>query len=348
MSKLLTVVTSTYNKGDRNRASIKSVLNQTFREFEYIIINDGSSDNTKEILSEFDDPRIAIINQTNQGFVKTMASVMSQIKTPYVAIQGAGDISLPDRFQEQIRYLEAYPDVGVVSGLVQQISASEIENLNYVQEIFNSSSKNIIKYHSTDEMINANIINHGEAMIRLKAYQDAGGYRHFFRYAQDRDLWLRILENYSLTRLGIPFYIKVTDPKFDVYGNPKKAEEQALFSLYARFLARSRKKRNKHLSETELKEIFLEYLEQHLSKADRDEVVGRVFRNALNTKYKMDEALNIIKKYNKYHRFIFILKVQQFLDKKTPIGGKICQWYYHKLEKRFLRFKSKIRRLATI
>lgn len=348
MNGLLTVVTSTYNKGDRNRASIQSVLDQTFRDFKYIIVNDGSPDNTQEILAEFDDPRLIIIHQENQGFLKTMISVMSQIETPYVAIQGAGDVSLANRFEEQIKYLETYPDVGVVSGLVQQISASEIDSLDRIRENFKSRDKNIIKYHSTDEMIKANIINHGEAMIRLSAYQEAGGYRSFFRYAQDRDLWLRVLESYSVARLGIPLYVKVTDPKFDVYGNPKKAEEQALLSLYARFLAGRHKEVNRHLSKNELEDLFPEYLEKYLSKADRDEVTGRVFRNALNTKYKIEEALGIIKKYNKYHRFIFILKVQQFLEKKTPIGGKICQWYYHKVEKRFLRFKSKIRRLAII
>lgn len=348
MSKLLTVVTSTYNKGDRNRASIQSILDQTFTDFEYIVINDGSPDNTEGILEEFNDPRLKIINQENQGFIKTMISIMNEIETPYVAIQGAGDISLPNRLQEQIKYLKAYPEVGVVSGLVQQISAADIANLDHTKEKLQSKNKKTIRYQSTEEMIKANIINHGEAMMSLSAYQKAGGYRSFFRYAQDRDLWLRVLENHSAVRLGIPLYIKVTDPKLDVYGNPKKAEQQALLSLYARFLSRNLRDSNKHLSENELEKTFSEYLDLHFSTADKYEVIGRVFRNALNTKYKIHEALNIIKKYDNYHRFIFILRVQQFLENHTPISGKICHWYYHKLEKNFLRFKSKIRRLAVM
>lgn len=346
MSKLLTVVTATYNKGDRNRASIQSILDQTHRDFEYIIINDGSPDNTREILSEFDDPRLRIIHQRNKGFVKTMVSTMKLIETPYVAIQGAGDISLPERLEKQLQWM-GRPDIGVVCGLSQQVNSSSFDPSRGLKTTFKRKQAKTVEYNDVQQMIKSNIANHGEVMVRMEAYRKAGGYRSFFRYAQDRDLWLRLLEDYSMVRLGEPIYIKVTDAKTDVYGNPSKAEEQALYSLFARYLARQRLQTGKDPLEGEGSKSFDFFVQKALSDSDKSEVIRRVFRNTLSSEYGIDEATRIIQKYAPQHHYIRLLKILKFMSGNVPYGGRACYWYYHTLELQALRVTAKLSKLTS-
>lgn len=349
MSKLLTVVTVTYNKGDRNRSSIQSILDQSFQDFEYIVVNDASPDNTKKILEEFDDPRLKIIHQENKGFVKTMISVMNQINTPYVAIQGAGDISLPERLEQQLKYLESRPDVGVVSATTYQAFEAKI-SIPKSSETFNRSEKpEKFEYTTIDQMIKTNIIDHGEAMIRMSAYREAGGYRAFFRYVQDRDLWLRILEKYSIVKLKQPLYVKVTNPKFDISGNPQKSEEQALYSLFARYLAQERVATGKDPLDERGESTFKHFIEA-LSESSKEEILSRVFRNTIKSKNStsresIEKAIAIIQKYSPKHQLIRSLKIFLFMIDKIPYGGEIYYRYIHNVKNNIERAKVKLSKL---
>lgn len=350
MSKLLTVVTATYNKGDRNRASIQSILDQTYRDFEYIVVNDGSPDHTKEILDEFRDPRLKIIHQENKGFIKTILSLMNSIDTPYVAIQGAGDISLPERLETQIKYLQSRPDVGVVSCTVHHLLDSEAQLPKEPAAIDPSEKLEKIEYHSVSQMIKANIVDHGEAMIRMSAYREAGGYRAFFRYVQDRDLWLRVLEKYAIVKLKPFLYVKVTDSKFDITGNPVKAEQQTLYSLFGRHLAAERLATGKDPLE-EHGQIAFESFLTTLNGPSREEVIRRVFRNTIRSKGEtsqesIDEAIEIIQKYSTDHTFIKSLKVFRAM-RNVPYGRVIYYYYYHLIRTNIQRVRVKLMKLAT-
>lgn len=352
MSKLLTVVTATYNKGDRNRASIQSILDQTHQDFEYIVVNDGSPDHTKEILDEFTDSRLKIIHQENKGFIKTIISLMNSINTPYVAIQGAGDISLPERLETQIKYLQSRSDVGVVSCTVHHVLDSEAQLPQLPQEPAEEPNERLekIEYHSVSQMIKANIIDHGEAMIRMSAYREAGGYRAFFRYVQDRDLWLRILEKYAIVKLKPFLYLKVTDSRFDITGNPVKAEQQTLYSLFGRHLAAERLATSKDPLE-ERGQIAFESFLSTLDKPSREEVIRRVFRNTIRAKEEtsqesIDEAIKIIQKYSENHTFIKSLKVFKAMQ-GVPYGSVIYYHYYHLVRTNIQRVRVKLIKLAA-
>lgn len=347
MVKLVTVITSTYNKGERNRASVQSVLNQSFADFEYIIVNDGSPDSTKDILREFSDPRLKTIHQENQGFTKTMVSIINQIETPYIAIQGAGDISLPHRLERQVEYLQSNPNVGLVAGIAKRFSASSaLSGFQSTQQFGFKKKQDIILYDSVDQMITTNIINHGEVMLRTSAYREAGGYRTFFQYAQDRDLWLRILEKgYFIVRIPETFYIWLSDAKADITGNPVKAEKQAFYSLFAQYLARQRELTGKDLLEENGSAAFEHYINNALNAADKIEIVKRVFRNSLRSRHMLDEAIEIVGRHAPEHRFYKFLKLLRFMNKHVPYGGEICCWYYKQVERRFLQGRKKMSRL---
>lgn len=245
---------ATYNKGCRNTVSIQSILDQTYEDFKYIIVNDGSPDNTKDILDGFHDPRLRVIHQQNKGFTKTMISIMKEIETPYVAIQGTGDISLINRLETQINFLEAKPNVGVVSSIVRQVPASRENSAQKVKlKPLNQPLGQIdfLEYSQIEQMLRSNIVNHGKAMLRMDACHSAGGYRSFFHYAQDRDLWQRILEKFSAVRLNLELYLKTVDSEFDIFSNPRKVEKQILFSLFVRRLAYNKLKSGKTVSDGE-------------------------------------------------------------------------------------------------
>jgi len=111
----ISVIMSVYNGEKYLREAIESILNQTFRDFEFIIINDGSTDKTSEILSSYNDPRIVIINnKRNIGLTKSLNKGLKMVKGEYIARQDADDVSLPERLERMVNFLDMNRDVGLL------------------------------------------------------------------------------------------------------------------------------------------------------------------------------------------------------------------------------------------
>lgn len=110
----ISVVMPVYNGEKYLREAIDSILNQTFSNFEFIILNDGSTDKTEEIILSYTDPRIVYVkNEENLQIVKTLNKGIALAKGKYIARMDADDISMPERFAKQFAFMEANPDVGV-------------------------------------------------------------------------------------------------------------------------------------------------------------------------------------------------------------------------------------------
>lgn len=176
---LVTVISIYYNRENYIYESIKSLLNQTLKNFNIIIVDDCSTDNTyQKILKTVDNsPYVKVLkNQMNKGFTKTLIETISTVNTKYVAIHGAGDISHPERLEYQLSYLENNKDVGLVTCDVSNIKRSKFYKTNI----------------TSDDLLIKNRITHGSVMFRLDIYHEAGGYRDFFTTRQDKDLWFRM------------------------------------------------------------------------------------------------------------------------------------------------------------
>ena len=102
---LISVILPVYNCEKYIRDSIQSILDQVFNDFELIIINDGSTDNTFGIIKSFSDDRIILVNQVNHGLTFSLNVGLSLAKGKYIARMDADDISLPDRFKKQVNFL---------------------------------------------------------------------------------------------------------------------------------------------------------------------------------------------------------------------------------------------------
>lgn len=107
---LVTVLMPAYNAGNYIAEAIDSILDQTYADFEFLIINDGSTDNTLQVIQQYNDPRIRVINQRNKGLIDTLNEGIEIAQGSIIARMDADDICFPARLQKQLDFLQANPD----------------------------------------------------------------------------------------------------------------------------------------------------------------------------------------------------------------------------------------------
>lgn len=126
-SKLISVLMPVYNtKEEFLRTAIESILNQTFSNFEFIIINDGSTNNAEDVILSYKDDRIIYLKQENQGIVAALNNGWDRAKGEYIARMDSDDISFPDRFEKQIEYLEKHSQYSLVGGYAEVIDSKNV------------------------------------------------------------------------------------------------------------------------------------------------------------------------------------------------------------------------------
>lgn len=195
---LVSVVMGVYNAQQCLATSIESILNQDFSNFELIIINDGSWDDTGRLCDQYvmKDSRVRGVHQENQGLTLSLIKGCAMARGAYIARQDADDVSLPTRFERQIALMEANPDaVMCATGIHACAPEGEVMDV-----IVPSGGKDAMTQRLRNEM--QGVPSHGCMLFRRDAYEKVGGYRPEFYYAQDADLWLRlgVVGNY----VGVP------------------------------------------------------------------------------------------------------------------------------------------------
>lgn len=178
-SPLVSVVLSTYNDEKYIKESIEAVLAQSFRDFEFIIWNDGSTDSTEAIIKSFQDDRIRYFYHENTGLGKALALACKEAKGKYIARIDGDDICLPCRFEKEVSYLESHPNVVLVSSSVF-----------YIDEKGNTLGKSFPWTWNRNIKHQLNIV-HPAAMFRRDAYIKTCGYQDV-KSAQDRILWSKM------------------------------------------------------------------------------------------------------------------------------------------------------------
>lgn len=121
INPMISVVMSVYNGEKYLDEAIESILKQTYKDFEFIIINDGSTDKSLEIIEKYkkQDERIVLISRENKGLIASLNEGIKKAKGKYIARMDADDISLPNRFEQQIKFLEKNPEIGVCGTWVE-------------------------------------------------------------------------------------------------------------------------------------------------------------------------------------------------------------------------------------
>jgi glycosyltransferase involved in cell wall biosynthesis len=196
MMPTLTVLMTVYNAGDYLAECVESILNQTYRDFTLLIIDDGSTDGSGEIAASFRDPRIRLLRLSkNIGQIAAMNKGLEMIETPLIARMDADDISMPQRFAHQVAYMENHPDTGICG--TYAIAFEGIKRFYYSYPCRSHDIK--------VKLLFENCLVHSSVMMRRELLD-----RHNLRYndqlkhSYDWELWQRAANHFDLA--NIPEY----------------------------------------------------------------------------------------------------------------------------------------------
>lgn len=181
----VSIIMPVYNGDKFLRAAIDSILNQSFKEFEFLIIDDGSTDTTKDIIASYKDRRIRPIeNIENIGLIATLNKGIYLAKGEFVARMDADDVSLPTRLEKQVDFISDHPDIGVLGTGFQLIDS---KGENYGLPIGFPTDHDFLKW----SLNFYSPIVHPSVMMNKAIIREIGGYSSLYVHAEDYDLWIK-------------------------------------------------------------------------------------------------------------------------------------------------------------
>lgn len=191
----VSVILPVYNGLPYLKSSIDSILSQSFRDFELIIVNDGSIDGSSNIVKSYNDPRIRFYEQENQGLVITLNKLVALSTGEYVARQDADDVSFFSRLEKQVEFLNANPDVAIVGTHAEIWETNTKTNRVHRHPVSDAS----IKFH----LLFDNPFVHSSVMIRKSVFDDIGFYLEGQQkcFPEDYELWSRVSRKYHLANI---------------------------------------------------------------------------------------------------------------------------------------------------
>jgi glycosyltransferase involved in cell wall biosynthesis len=192
---LITVCMPVYNAKRYLSEAIESILGQTFSDFEFLIIDDGSTDRSLAILKRYAarDARIRLSTRPNAGLVTRLNEMLHQARGELIARMDADDVALPERFARQVEFLRGHPEVDVVGGAQEHIDSKG----HHLHIHYDLQGHEEIQERALTGVCP---LNHPSVMMRREAVLAVGGYRAMMP-AEDLDLWLRMGERGRLANL---------------------------------------------------------------------------------------------------------------------------------------------------
>ena len=190
-SPAITVAMSVYNGEPFLAEAIESVLAQTFGDFEFLILDDGSQDESRETILRLAarDSRIRPILRENRGLIASLNQLIAEARAPLIARMDADDVCRPERFERQFAFLAAHPDHGVVGSW-----SEDIDELSQSIQVDGSAPDQPTSHEAFVESIETDgpLLCHPAVMYRAEVVRAVGGYHAAYRHCEDLDLWLRL------------------------------------------------------------------------------------------------------------------------------------------------------------
>lgn len=185
---LISIIIPAYNSAKYISLAVKSVLNQTYQDFELLIIDDGSTDNTKEIIESFKDKRIEYIYQNNTGAASARNTGIKKAKGEYIAFLDADDRWKPDKLARQIKEITCNPETAMIYSAIEII----------YEEISDTKTVRFKKYNNND-FIKSLLVDPFKSiplpstvLIKKSSLHKAGEFNSDYFTGEDWDLWLRV------------------------------------------------------------------------------------------------------------------------------------------------------------
>lgn len=217
---------SVYNDAEYLSVAIESILQQTFENFELLIIDDASTDSSSDIIKYYagQDGRIKhLTNQTNKGLPWSLNRGIEQATGRYIARMDADDISLSRRFEKQVEYLDSWPSAHVVGSFIRLIgmNGESLGGKSYPQ---GGRSPEQLKKQGP-------LVAHPSVMIRKSSLKQVNGYREPFTYAQDLDLWIRMSREF-----GEDFLHIIPEPLLEYRLSPNQYTRKSVIDVYRSYV----------------------------------------------------------------------------------------------------------------
>jgi glycosyltransferase involved in cell wall biosynthesis len=199
----VTVLMSMYNAEKYVAEAIESILTQTHTNFDFLVIDDGSTDKSKTIALKYarKDKRIILVeNESNLGLIESLNKGIQLCKTELIARMDADDWSLPERLEKQIKYLLSHPKVGVLgTNYITYVEKTGKKVKGHVQT--NRNIINLIAYYAAPLM-------HASIMYKRSILIKVGGYNKKYTHTEDYELLLRLLPKYQLANISDRLYMR--------------------------------------------------------------------------------------------------------------------------------------------
>ncbi len=215
----LSVIMPAYNAGAYLRPAIESILNQTWTDFEFIIIDDGSTDGTREIIEDYAarDARIrSCPNERNMGVTRTLNRAISLVRADWIARMDADDLSLPHRFARQMAVVRENPHVGLVTCPFDIIDSRDQRRPGWRGICYQRETLPFF-------LLFYNRLNaHGQVLYSTKLVRELGGYREQYHLSEATELWLRMVRATRSAIVPEPLYLWRAD-------NPNSVTKQNTF-----------------------------------------------------------------------------------------------------------------------
>lgn len=185
----VSVILPAYNAARYIESAVRSVLDQTFTDFELIVIDDGSKDDTGVILEAIaaGDDRLKVVRRENRGLVATLNEMIDRSSAGLIARMDADDLCLPDRLAKQVAFMDAHPDVVLLGGAYWLIDGDGRRLTTIIPPADDTTLQE-------SALVGKTPVCHPLAVYRKAAVQVVGGYRAETMLAEDLDLWLRLGE----------------------------------------------------------------------------------------------------------------------------------------------------------
>ena len=210
----------TYNAETHLNRALESISSQSFENFELVVVDDDSSDKTIKIVNNTHIETNLIRRSDESGITSALNRGVQESNGKYIARHDADDWSAPERFEKQVKYLEANQEVALL-GTGAYLVDEEGQHI---------SQRRVDTNPSLDDLIEHNEFVHGSVMMRKDALESVGGYDEWFPTTEDYDLWLRLADEYEVRNIDEPlYYFRQHDDS--LYGS--NLEELKLYHLLA-------------------------------------------------------------------------------------------------------------------
>jgi glycosyltransferase involved in cell wall biosynthesis len=226
----VTVLIGAYNNADTLPRAIESILSQTMRDLELVVVDDGSEDATAEVVGVVGDERLRYLRLEHVGIARSLNAGLREARSPVVAIQDADDYSEPERLERQLAVLDGDPRVAVVGTRMRE--EDEAGRPLVPRTTFAAGDVRPV-------LMRFNPIPNSCAAMRREAILELGGYDPRYRYAADWDLWLRAAERWPVFAIDEPLATRVMSGR-NVAARRERAQTAETLAMRLRAARRRR------------------------------------------------------------------------------------------------------------